>query len=235
MEDVRQTKEEFIKSMVLFIVLLVICFTPFFAFSQAAGGLVQANAAMAFNDAIADPDLSDASQEIRFELIRANQLKIEFSTSFKCAAYAIEGRSEDSKEYFTVLYCKDAQCMDPRNTVYFNFGLKEHPYVYYRVKTTLLNGNVVYSAEKKAPAPRMNPLELVNTAVSDKLYLKLNVPGNYTYTICNIKGECLYSDETLNADGVIDLSNREAGFYIIRFTSANGQTCHYKFFKTVNL
>ena len=34
MEDISQTKEGFIKSMVLFVLLLVICFTPFLAFSE---------------------------------------------------------------------------------------------------------------------------------------------------------------------------------------------------------
>lgn len=33
MEDINQTKEGFIKSMILFVCLLVICFTPFIAFS----------------------------------------------------------------------------------------------------------------------------------------------------------------------------------------------------------
>ncbi len=238
MQDVQQTKEGFIKSMILFVVLLGICFAPFFAFAQTVQTVaVSAPAAINVADNISKEDLSDAgNREISFELgIHNNQLKVEFTTAFKCASYAIEGKMDNQSAYTTVVYCNDALCMDPRKTVTALFGIKEHPYTAYRIKTTLLNGDIVYSEEKQKPQTGMNAIELINTAVADKLHIKINADANFTYSVSNIKGENISNGEISVSQPDLDFSNCEAGFYIISFTAKDGKVYHYKFFKTVNL
>lgn len=232
MEDITQTKEGFIKSMVLFVVLLFICFVPFIAFSQNVE-TVQAQSNQKVSSA---ESVSSETNIILFELgVQNNMVQLAFSTNYKSNAYSIEGRTDENSAFVSVLYCNDALCMDTRTGISTSYSLNEMVYTSYRVKTILSNGDIVYSAEKKVQIASVDPIELINTAVAEKLHIRLNTESNFTYSISNIKGENIENGDLSISNSDIDLSNREAGFYIISFMAQDGKEYHFKFFKTVNL
>lgn len=208
MNDISQTKEGFIKSMILFIVLLGICFAPFFAFSNTNSPQIQAQV-----------EVTNAHVECRF------------STAFNCTYYAIEARTDNAGEYKAIFSCNDAKCVDAQGTVHFGFELSEYPYNEYRIKAVDVNGNIYYHYGNFKPVS--NSIELLNNAVVDHLFLKVNGAldfSQYAYSLCNFNGETLVDAAQLNGNK-IDLNGLSQGFYIISFKASNGEEIHYKFLK----
>lgn len=210
MNDISQTKEGFIKSMILFIVLLGICFAPFYAFSNNVNAPVKVETKL-----------------------NNNFVSCHFTTDFPCTSYAIELRNSDADNYTVLFSCNDAKCMDANNSVDYSFDLNEYPYSQYRIKTVNAKGETFYIAGTIKQGVERNELELLNTAASEQLMLKWNVDPSglqYAYTISNISGEIIKNDVPFSGNA-IQLDAMAAGFYIISFKSINGELYHYKFLK----
>ena len=209
MNDISQTKEGFIKSMILFIVLLGICFAPFFAFAG------QTNSGITVNTQV-----------------RNTYVDCEFSTLFNCTSYAIEARSNNTSEFAPIMSCNDAMCMDASQTVRYSFDLSDFPYTEYRIKAIDELGIShyiygVFNSNKQAS------VELVSNAVNDMLFVQFNngaAAANFTYCLSGFNGEALNGEMAMQ-NNQIDLTGLSQGFYIISFRSSNGEEYHYKFLK----
>ena len=220
MKEINQTKEGFIKSMFLFVVLLFICFAPFFAFAST----IQMKTGVNSNESEVIKYTSDANeiapkQEIQFQSSHVfNQTQFTFNTNFECSSYAIEGYNQLSATYEAILYCNDALCVDPQETVEVEFPSNELNFQSYRVKVTLADGGVLYSDIIKEETNVVKEIALTNTAVSDKLMIDWNGTDTYTYSISDINGIEYCSDKSIEQSSQIELIDLTPGFYIISFT-----------------
>jgi len=235
MDHTSQTKEGFIKSMILFVVLMGICFAPFYAFSHEStktsdqGDLARLNS---------DSFYYEPAYVINFNVYEQNQVVYcNFRTEYKCLSYAIEGKQGNGDDFKSLFYCNDKLCVDSREWVDISFANNEYPYQYFRIRTTLLNGDVHYSQTRFIQAKIANEVEIVNSVVSSLLYFRFSSAKSVqacNYSIAGINGEIIKNDEPA-ADGFVDLETLPAGFYIISFKSGNDKIYHYKFLKTANL
>jgi hypothetical protein len=209
MNDISQTKEGFIKSMILFIVLLGICFAPFFAFAENPASSISVNMQT-----------------------RSTYVDCQFSTVFNCTSYAIEARNAGNSEYTAIMSCSDAKCMDASQTVQYSFDLNEFPYTEYRIRATDVNGNTHF-AYGFFTSKVSHPIELQSNAVNETLTIQFNngsLPQNFSYSLSNFNGETVVADTQLSGQQ-IDLNGLSQGFYIISFRTNSGETYHYKFLK----
>jgi hypothetical protein len=233
MKEINQTKEGFIKSMFLFVVLLFICFAPFFAFAST----IQMKTGVISNEREVIKFTSDANEiapklEIQFQSNRVfNQTQFTFNTNFECSSYAIEGFNQLSSSYESILYCNDALCVDPQETVKVEFPSNELNFLSYRVKVTLADGSTLYSDILKEEVKEVKEISLTNTAVSDKLMIDWNGTDMYTYSISDINGIEYCSNQNIVQSSQIELIDLTPGFYIISFKSADGKIYHDKFLK----
>jgi hypothetical protein len=238
MNEISQTKEGFIKSMILFVVLLSVCFAPFFAFSQNTPSIAALNQmSFATGQSVANNmSVSNAeSNNIVLNVLSTeNNVLLDFKTGFECLSYDIEAKTLESNEFKSISYCHDAKCANANQTVNYIFTLNTQVYTEFRVKANKPDGSVVYSESKQLKMSPKKDIELKNTAVNDVLYLNMNVLGSYTYNISSINGLEIKHDENLSGTS-IQLNELQAGFYIISFKGSNGDEMHYKFFKAINL
>lgn len=215
MQELRQTKESFIKSMLLFFVLLVICFAPFFAFAQTP----------AFN--------SKNTGLLAFQVSKQNNLiTLSFTSGFQCAAYTVEGRTEEGV-YQPLFYCREASlCMDARNSITHTFGFFEYPYTHYRVQTTMLSGEVVYSGEVKPEDEVPFSVQVVQTSVSDHIKLLADGTNSFAYQVNNMNGEEMISGKAAQAEFMLDVASLPPGMYILTFRDDAGNCRHEKYFRS---
>lgn len=210
MNDISQTKEGFIKSMILFIVLLGICFAPFFAFSNN----------------VAAPITVDMR-------VDQKQVNCKIVTAFECRSYAIEARNNGEGEFMTIFSCNDAQCQDASQTLSYSFDLIEYPYTDYRIKVTDLNGNTYYQTGMFNKAAGTSAVELMSNAVNEVLMLKTNgltQLDEFSYSLCDFNGVTLMENVGLNGNS-IDLTGIGPGLYMISLRNNSGEEFHYKFLK----
>lgn len=234
MENISQTKEGFIKSMVLFVVLLGMCFAPFFAFSQnEVKKENQINPSSIEKTTAHSAVVSEAA--VKLELSKDNRLlNLSFQTNFRCTSYVLEGRLSEDAEFTGVSYCNSERCADAASVVTYQLTASELNYTQFRVKATNSEGQVFYSETRNHEPILAKEVELINSAANDQLFLKYNAATAYSYSISSINGEIIKYDEPVSGNS-IRLSGIEAGFYIISFKGTNGNVYHYKFFKTINL
>ncbi|HEY1047572.1 MAG TPA: T9SS type A sorting domain-containing protein [Bacteroidia bacterium] len=239
MNDISQTKEGFIKSMILFIVLLGICFAPFFAFAQNSNAIntdvknIRSTGNSTANSAVVS-EAGENAVDFEFRSL-AERLNLKFKTGFNCVSYSLEARSSVFEEFEGISYCNDVKCADAISGIEYNLNAAEYPYAEFRIKAIKEDGTVVYSDSKVQLLQVPNEVELINSAASDQLFLKWNaINAGYTFSISSINGEEIKYDEPVTGES-IQLGGIEAGFYIISLKSNTGNVYRYKFFKTINL
>jgi hypothetical protein len=238
MNEISQTKEGFIKSMILFVVLLGVCFAPFFAFAQNSPTIASLNQ-LSFETGLSVANNMNVSKAesntiVLNVLSTENNVLLDFKTGFECLSYDIEAKTIENNEFKSISYCHDAKCVNAIKSVNYVFTLNSQVYTEFRVKASKADGSVVYSESKQLKISPKKDIEIKNTAVNDVLYLNTNVLGTYTYSISSINGLEIKHDENLSGNS-IQLNDLQAGFYIISFKGSNGNEMHYKFFKAINL
>lgn len=238
MNEISQTKEGFIKSMILFVVLLGVCFAPFFAFAQNSPSFATLSQQQFVTGNSVANNLSVSNSEnnnIELNVLSTeNNVLLDFKTGFECISYDIEAKTLESNEFRSISYCHDAKCANAMTSVNYVFNLNNQVYTEFRVKASKSDGSVVYSESKQMKVSPKQDIELKNTAVNDVLYLNTHAEGAYTYSISSINGLEIKHDENLNGNS-IEMKDLQAGFYIISFKGSNGNEMHYKFFKAINL
>lgn len=234
MNNISQTKEGFIRSMILFVVLLGLCFAPFFAFSQNAVQNDEQKVKSSIEKTTAFKAVV-SNELVSLEAKKENHvLSLSFKTEFNCVSYVLEARHSNDQVFEEVSYCNNQNCVNANEGVSYRLMGPEASYSEYRVKTISQDGTVYFSPSLNNQVQKVSEIELINTAASDQLFLKFNAENVFHYSISSINGEVIKIDEPVSANS-ISLSGLEAGFYIISFKGLDGNACHYKFFKTINL
>ncbi|MEZ4804480.1 MAG: hypothetical protein R2852_03070 [Bacteroidia bacterium] len=159
--------------MVLFFVLLGICFAPFIAFSQVNHSILLAKNTNSIQKDVFLAPIQAEHEVVDFDVKKVNnQLEFTFSSEFDCTSYAIEGKVDGEEEFSTLFYCNNGQCMNAKESIQFKLWLDEYPYSEFRVKAQDENGEIVYSDSKQIESLEQKEVDFVSSAVFETLILK---------------------------------------------------------------
>lgn len=229
MNDISQTKEGFIKSMILFIVLLGVCFAPFFALGQENTSATVSQINSSDRHVVATP--SEEEVALQVSSLGAN-VWVDFVTGFSCYTYELEAKTDSETEFTSISYCKSEQCEDAINSVSYLVNNQLSSYTSFRVKAVNNQGDIVYSDVQTIQLETEKDIEILSSSVSDVIPVKINTISEYTYSISSLNGQEIQNDMPLTGESIA-LEQMETGFYVISFRRMDGVESQFKFFKNL--